>query len=390
MADVAQATMTVSPAVEPILDPPVPLVEQFEKVVLDVFMRPPLKRDGTEISGAAELDQAVKPQEETWQSSGCHPACITMILRWYAGLNPETKGKVSIPNRSAEEAELEITPLRVAKWLWDPSGDATPNKTFESASDHPPWVPHERNANNRWDVAHKALVASLAEVKLVRDGNPEPMTVETAGWPDYSPDGIRKLEATIAALNRRIDDLESEIAQSSGARKKNLEAKKIALEKQRDQAQTRLDAIPMGKDGQPDAEWLTKNRQQKKAKLKNALLRGPVALNMVMPGHFILLYGYRERNMVLCDPGLILKRQWVNTQDDKTGFTSLGNSGDHWLFDGERECDLPLRAPRTGEPPTARAAFLDCLIYYECYHFKSCGKHPQWSSTPIPISIPNR
>jgi hypothetical protein len=59
MAD--EITATASPRAEPILDPPVPLIEQFNTRWGSIFMRPPLDKNGTPISGEAELDQAVNP-----------------------------------------------------------------------------------------------------------------------------------------------------------------------------------------------------------------------------------------------------------------------------------------------------------------------------------------
>jgi hypothetical protein len=112
---------------------------------------------------------------------------------------------------------------------------------------------------------------------------------------------------------------------------------------------------------------------KKKAEIiKKALLLGPVLINMLKPGHFVLVQGYRDGKIYVCDPGNTLNRLWgkpVKTgermppgplpkyDDDKRGYVSIP----------EKE--------KFGDKGT----WLSTLIRMESFYFDEKEVHLEWN-----------
>ena len=79
---------------------------------------------------------------------------------------------------------------------------------------------------------------------------------------------------------------------------------------------------------------------------------------MTFSGHFVLLYGYRDRKMYICDPGLVIANKWVKTQTDKSAAGIISGRGDILVIDAESTFTLPAPGSKTNE--TFDATYLDC------------------------------
>lgn len=244
---------TASPSErEPVATPMPDLIVQYAGVVAGALMRPPCK-DGKDMSASeykaamAEIEATYKKDledwksrgspkpsrpilknpfhEDTWQASGCHPACTTMLVNWLLR-NGTTSAGLTFPSKKS--VTPPITPLTMAGELFDGAGGSPGQRSFASHSDHPPWVPR-RLVGKVWNVDHAAV--SAGPKKLSRGGK-----------------------------NAQLNTL--------------------------------LFKLVPPKTGSSDD--LERERLQKRVKIKEALMHGPVAVNINTPGHVFHLGRVRD------------------------------------------------------------------------------------------------
>lgn len=89
-------TLTVSP--QPIVQPKVRGWSQAQQPWGNAILRPPNHRGN--------------PSGDLWRQAGCHPTCLAIVLRWWAEVNPETKGRLVFPfvGTDGKPGLHEVTP----------------------------------------------------------------------------------------------------------------------------------------------------------------------------------------------------------------------------------------------------------------------------------------
>lgn len=67
--------------------------------------------------------------DRSWQGNACHPTSITMVLRWIAEDNPQTKGRFAFPHKDGSEIPEEQYPRRLMEAFWpDLGGQVKPDR----------------------------------------------------------------------------------------------------------------------------------------------------------------------------------------------------------------------------------------------------------------------
>lgn len=387
-----ETTATASPSIEPIVEPAPKLFEQFDPRWAKVWARPPLRKDGTEIADAADLKDAHEKAANTWQNCACHATCIAMLVNWLATANPATSGRVKIPNRA--DGTSEINPLSVAYWLWQ-LGDSPTKTEFVSDKDHPPYVPYKMDGPC-WTTDHAAITSAMKGITLTTEGKPdEPLVLDAFGLSPSLPSHAAahkrqrdQLKKSRAKVQEEIDGIDKKIANAKTDKERQaLFKQRDALEKKLEGLDQKIDDVPVDDDGAFKPDWLARQRESRKTRLKRALLRGPVLLNMLLPGHFVLLFGYRDRTMCILEPGASIPRKWAGRQPDLSKVPAgklLDRSRDVLAIDAEAEFSN-IAAGRDG---TVTTTFLDNLLGAESYYFKSLGEQMDYCKTEARETLP--
>jgi len=114
---------------------------------------------------------------------------------------------------------------------------------------------------------------------------------------------------------------------------------------------------------------------KKKAEIiKKALLLGPVLINMLKPGHFVLVHGYRDGKIYVCDPGNVLKRFWG--KPIKTGEHMPSGSLPKYDNDKRGYVLIPEKE-KFGDKGT----WLSTLIRMESFYFDEKELHLEWNKS---------
>jgi hypothetical protein len=361
------------------------------------FVRPPLDKDGNRIENADALKNAHDPDSDSWFLTACHVVSFVMLIDWLQNTNPQTKGKLIVPNLDLSK---EITPPHVAFALFrtfalsenlptDAPTSADQTK-FVSATDHPPYVPFKKSGKS-WQVLHKQITQDFQQLKLKTDKAPEgePIALATPPLILMTPGGISghlakkkellkqrdKVDAQIAANEAAAALLQGKEDKKSKARLEQLQKEHEALAKKREGLDAQLAKIPLGDDDKYDPARVLAARDANKTVLKRALLRGPVLLNMTLSGHFILLIGYRDRNLYIVDPGKVIHKQWFGHAEDPATLPAqvFVDNNNIVIIDGETEF-AEVGADKL------KLAFLDNLMGCESFFFASIGDQPSYNA----------
>jgi hypothetical protein len=391
---------TVVPKTEPIVDPIPKLYEQFEKPWGQAWARPPLRNDGTEITTAEELKEAEESKDlqdkkyHVWQGACCHATCVSMVVNWLVNQYSSTAGKVGVPRRTDEKAPVD--PLHVAYWLWQ-LGKNPKQTEFVSDSDHPPYVPY-RKAGKSWKMDHSTISRSMGAITLIQEGKaPEKLVCKSIGLTPTTLSKAKVRFQTMAKLSQDrkkaqadLDDIDKNIETADKKEKAKLKKDRVKLKAKLDSLDKQIAKNDVEEGAALDADWIESQRQKNKNRLKEALIRGPVLLNMTLPGgHYILLFGYRDRMMYIIDPGASIPRFWFGRQ---TGFTDvpggrMRESRDVLAIDAEAEFEnIPLSHAKKAK--TTKTNFLDNLLGAEHYYFDSLGKPDAFNKTKSPEILP--
>jgi hypothetical protein len=87
---------------DPIVKPRVRLFSQWEGPWAACYVRKPGQRNSPSPDDDKIGDNPATPQKapdgkDNWKNNGCFPTCVSMIVRWWAEDNPETKDKLTFP-----------------------------------------------------------------------------------------------------------------------------------------------------------------------------------------------------------------------------------------------------------------------------------------------------
>lgn len=404
---------------EPIVDPVPVLYEQFLGRWAQAWVRPPLKRDGTEITTEKELQEAeandleVEKEKKTkrtkkekdkvdekrilqkvsghqWKGSGCHATCLSMLINWLVNQYEATRGKVNLPHRKNDD-KAPVDPVHVAYWLWH---DGNPDQTkFVSKTDHPPYIPYQKSGDS-WKMNHSAIAKSTAAITLTREGKaPEPLTCEKLylTHPTVAQARARlkkrdNLSEQRRATQNEIDETDRAIETADKKDKAELKRKRVKLQGKLKTLDSQIAKNDVADDADEDSV-IQRQRQKNKDRLKQALLRGPVLMNMTVPGgHFILLYGYRDNMMYILDPGAKIPKSWFGLQKDlgsELGGKARPDRRDDLAIDAEAEfVGVSPRKPR------ASLRFIDNITLAESYHFESLPDATGFNETESPKILP--
>jgi hypothetical protein len=188
-------------------------------------------------------------------------------------------------------------------------------------------------------------------------------------------------KATQEEINAVDKEMETADKKDKGELKKKhakLQAKLKTLDKQI--AKTDVS------DETDEGAVIESQRQKNKDRLKRALLRGPVLLNMTVPGgHFILLYGYRDKTMYILDPGAKIPRSWFGLQADLANAPGgkVRKSRDILAIDAEAEF-----VGVSPKKPKASVRFIDNITLAESYYFESLPEAKEFNETEPPEILP--
>ena len=158
----AAATNTIGVAnCEPVVTPPVNIWKGYSQPWQSLWMRPPNCRN----------QLPTLTWKDDWNSNGCHPTSLAMILHWWHVTNQETSGQLTFPysppytlvdappvSVPAGEPEESITPLELCRRLF--------------SSVYPPAV-----LDGEWKVNHIALTGAVKGISIPGPtGSPQSMT----------------------------------------------------------------------------------------------------------------------------------------------------------------------------------------------------------------------
>jgi hypothetical protein len=393
---------------EPIVDPVPTLYEQFLGPWAQAWVRPPLMLDGTEITSAEDLEEAEKLEKELkkkdkkkqviqkkslhcWQGSGCHATCLSMLINWLVNEYPATAGKVNIPHRKKDD-KSPVDPLHVAYWLWQ-LGDSPDKTKFVSETDHPPYIPYVKSGGS-WKMDHAAIAKSTKAITLSREGKaPEPLAFEkiVLTHPTVAQARARlkkrdELSADRKATQEEINAVDKEMETADKKDKGELKKKHAKLQAKLKTLDKQIAKTDVS-DETDEGVVIESQRQKNKERLKRALLRGPVLMNMTVPGgHFILLYGYRDKTMYILDPGAKIPKSWFGLQTDLAtapGGKVRDDSRDILAIDAEAEfVGANPKKPKIG------VRFIDNISLAESYYFESLAEANTFNSTKSPAILP--
>ena len=300
--------------------------------------------------------------DDTWQASACHPTVLTMIAQWLM-THPRTKQGLSLKGGLALPPEEEQRPVHWAKRLWDPTGN--PKMQSYTTAGHPPWLPHVRNGSkNEWLIAHTEL--SLEYCQQLR----RPRANGEAD--DFAPG-------------------EQGAAEEKGAESED-DPPRLRWTTERYMRPRRKD------DGTPGT--LPDEEAQKMIKSLARLIyrHGPLALNIAVPEHFVLLYGVRGRFFYILDPGREIVKRWGGPHVDGTPSREFevaapAGSDEKFVFQcirGFDGCNVVIDVlyafsnvlVKKGVHEERR--FIDQLILAEGYSFPSCRNFVEFTAAEAP------
>jgi hypothetical protein len=301
-------------------------------VAVETAMRCSVQRDEERraLPGPVLLGPGHRPEHaDTWQASGCHPTVLTIIANWLA-THPRTSDGLVIPNRSGLPPAGERTPLHWAKWLFDPTGDPTA-RTYASAARHPPWIPSRFRPNEK---EGKNIGVWLIDHDALR--------------------------AKMKAITRKGVNLELEYKWTSPRPGDDAEA-----------ADRRTRALRVLKD--------------------RLYSYGPLALNVLIPEHYVLLYGARGDMLYIFDPGSVLVGKWTARMSQKatdasgTVSYSDGSRVVFRRFGGSNSAHIAIDAlfkfPFAGNE---KHRLIERIANAEGYRFPDCSPFPEFIDAEAP------
>jgi hypothetical protein len=126
---------------------------------------------------------------------------------------------------------------------------------------------------------------------------------------------------------------------------------------------------------------------------------GPVALNVAIPEHFVLLYGIRGTCMYIFDPGASLYRRWgipnmakgdptmpelsIVRADKVVYRSSAASFHNDLMIDADYEFEhVHLKSKTKGEYGPAK--LINNIVVAEGYYFASCTPFPEFEQAPAP------
>jgi hypothetical protein len=385
-----EITATAVPQTGPIVDPLPKLYEQFDPHWGRVFVRPPLKKDGTPITNAEDLETAEDnkdfmqpPSMHCWSGAACHATSLAMLLDWLVNKYPGTAGKVKIPNRTDETAPVD--PLHVAYWLWQ-DGDVNQTKLV-SEIDHPPYLPYHKDTD--WKIDHDEIPKGAQTITLEIEGKaPEHLSYKRTSLKHPSVAQAERLIKRRDELSEQrkgaetdLEKVNKEIEEADRRKKAELTREQAKLKKKLESLDKQIEGVDAGEETEANAV-VERQRRSNKAKLQRALLRGPVLMTMTVPSdHYILLVGYRDTTMYILDPGASIPNYWFGSQPDLANAPGgrMIDFRDKLAIDAEVEFEgVPIRKPKNGEKmakvPRTTLRFIDNIKYYESYWFETVAK----------------
>jgi len=248
-----------------------------------------------------ELGEKRERRHANWQNSGCCPAALAMVVRWWAEDNPTTQAKLKFPHGPA--------PL--------PDGSPAMNPVDVNHRLHGIiHVPGKWRAEKRIIAGKKVSEYGIDYMKTIHG----PRGISLVGAPS----------TTMKTVWTPCHDAET--------------AKEL---------------------------------------LRKGLAHGPMLANMTCPGHFVVVQGYRNGVIYICDPGNVLQEHWasvVQTGKEMPALDRLKVGEDHRNGPARSYVAIPdgARCTPTRGKPKGPLTWLESLIGLAHFYFDETDVHPEW------------
>jgi hypothetical protein len=303
---------------DPVVQPRVRLFSQFDPRWGSWYVRAPGQRNTFQpgmdaaASNNPDVPQTAMNSNDNWKDNGCFPTCLAMIVRWWAEDHPEFRGKLQFPFPKSAE---KLEPVEMCRRLFGRPYAPCVNMAVPDAS-RPDRAKRGFNDPTReWVMNQDALLAGFRQITR------EARTYERL--PGLSETVIQRL----CLLHQRTNI-------------------------------SKLDH-----DG-------------RRAALKAALQYGPAIVNLMHPGHFVVVDAHRGHDISVCDPGNVLvnRGDWATPPDRRSAdqLPAGENAGGGYVqVNDQREFKTPSGS--FGGPWLMQIASIDRFYSAEG------DVHPEWS-----------
>ena len=340
-------------------------------------------------------------KEDTWNYSACHPTCLTMIAQWLM-THPRTKAGLSLNSRPDLPGPQEQCPVHWAKWLWDPSGDPKFSR-YVSKTQHPPWLPRTP-AGTKWEIDHGALSIRYSSQLAHPIGGEDDWLEEDEVWAE-------KERADAEAAKEAAKPKEKGKEKKKPQKKRILPPSVIAKEKNNYSLEVIDEPKTTPEDKSRKLKWITmrfpspgKNPSETLKSMAGLIYRhGPLAMNIAIPGHFVLLYGVKGNLLYILDPGHEIIKRWgaPNGANAKNGyqvapsrssretfaFKAIPKSQEnHVIIDAVHSFPKVITSydKVTQVPSYGERKFINHIFLVEAYSFSNCRLFPEFLTAKGP------
>ncbi|MEW5977110.1 MAG: hypothetical protein AB1898_15015 [Acidobacteriota bacterium] len=255
----------------PMVRPFVRILQQWVAPWGPTFMRPEGQRNiSSRVTG-----------EDSWAGNGCWPTCQAMVLRWWDEDNPDTKGKLNWPGSVTQKS---LDPPELCRRLFKGNKGFVP-----CAKSSAPAGPRAEDLNSSDEtIRMKAERAAKAREEFIEKRRKK-------GYDDPTSEFVVSDSLRFAIRNVTRSDVNG------------TDNKPLPLD------HGRIQLGPPPAPGTPeDLKKLEVLRRA--AEIKFFLHWGPVIALINIPGHWVVIDGYRGHTIYVCDPGNIM----VNSSHWKT------------------------------------------------------------------------
>lgn len=267
----ATDTNTVAPQTDgPIISPPVRILFQYDGNWAYKNLRPPSQQNGC--YSPLETNHS-EGDPNSWKDNGCYPVSFTMVMRWWCEDYPVTQGNITLPAAYSKP----LDPLKMCQ-------------IFSN-------TPYFHCGGG--GLAARCTT-SLPSNKQPANGSPGPTTgaTPTCNTPfTKSPPAGDGTQPCAGGCGTDISKLDASACQRAGHN--TFSVGEIAPYARQ---------LSYGGNNMTYERWKCTGEtgDAKTAKLKAWLLCGPVMACMTKPGHWVVVTGYRDKTIHLCDPGLVI------------------------------------------------------------------------------------
>jgi hypothetical protein len=290
----------VSQTLDPIIDPPVRILFQWNGAWALQPLRPKNMRNGC-FSPLETKRSTGDPNN--WADNGCYPVSFTMAVRWWSEDFPTTKGNVSFPT-TYPSTQATLDPLELCRRF---TGDVYFPCGLDSKHPLAPRCPQPLPSNTQPRGANATTL---------------PATCNTL----FS---LQNADGTCGGCGTDLSQLDA--ASNTRAGYNTYAVGEVA---------------PFAKQLSFEGNNMTYERwrcsgmsgNDKAAKLKAWLAFGPIMVLMIPPGHWVLVTGYRNGTIYMCDPGAVIcGSKWLKQANQRvadgadTGGQGYVSVADTWL-----------------------------------------------------------